>query len=110
MPLNFPKNNLTQFPDLFGGDPDVQVIATRDALLNYTRLMEDIGPTTYAPPAATHVDGVVPVDGGQPKVDAVPADAAAAIGGESEELFPPTAKAELSSKSSSVAAVIGEGK
>ena len=110
MPLNFPKNNLTQFPDLFGGDPDVQVIATRDALLNYTRLMEDIGPTTYAPPAATPVDGVVPVDGGQPKVDAVPADAAAAIGGESEELFPPTAKAELSSKSSSVAAVIGEGK
>ena len=95
---------------MFGGDPDVQVIATRDALLNYTRLMEDIGPTTYAPPAATPVDGVVPVDGGQPKVDAVPVDAAAAIGGESEELFPPTAKAELSSKSSSVAAAIGEGK
>jgi len=52
MPVNFPKNNTTQFPDLFTGDPDAQINATRDALLNYTRLMEDIGPTTYAPPAS----------------------------------------------------------
>ncbi|MBL8815736.1 MAG: c-type cytochrome [Planctomyces sp.] len=52
MPVNFPKNNLTQFPDLFNGDPDAQVIGTRDALLNYGRLLEDVGPTVYAPPAA----------------------------------------------------------
>lgn len=51
MPLNYPKNNTTQFPDLFKGDPDAQVTATRDALLNYSRLIEDIGPTSYAPPA-----------------------------------------------------------
>jgi len=37
---------------LFEGDPGAQVVATRDALLNYTQLMEDIGPTTYTPPAA----------------------------------------------------------
>lgn len=47
----FPKDNTTQFPDLFKGDPDAQVNATRDALMNYTRLIEDIGPTIYAPPA-----------------------------------------------------------
>ncbi len=51
MPVNFPKNNTTQFPDLFNGDPDAQVVGTRDALLNYGRLMEDVGPTVYAPPA-----------------------------------------------------------
>lgn len=52
MPVNFPKNNTTQFPDLFGGDPGDQVIGIRDALMNYTKSLEDIGPTTYAPPAA----------------------------------------------------------
>ncbi len=52
MPVNYPKNNTTQFPDLFHGDPESHVNATRDALLNYTRLMEDIGQTSYAPPAA----------------------------------------------------------
>jgi hypothetical protein len=52
MPVNYPKNNTTQFPDLFHGDPESHVNATRDALLNYTRLMEDIGQTSYAPPVA----------------------------------------------------------
>lgn len=53
MPVNFPKNNSTQFPDLFNGDPDAQVIGTRDALLNYVDLMENVGPTVYAPPGGT---------------------------------------------------------
>lgn len=51
MPVNYPKNNTTQFPDLFKGDPESQITATRDALLNYNRLMEDLGQTTYAPTA-----------------------------------------------------------
>jgi cbb3-type cytochrome oxidase cytochrome c subunit len=53
MPLNYPKNNTSQFPDLFKGEPDAHVIGTRDALMNYNRLMEDLGPTNYAPPTAT---------------------------------------------------------
>jgi hypothetical protein len=50
MPVNFPRNNTVQFPDLFNGDPESHVTASRDALLNYTRLMDDIGPVTYQPP------------------------------------------------------------
>ena len=49
MPVNFPKNG-AQFPDRFKGDPDAHVIAVRDALMNYNRLLEDIGPTVYQPP------------------------------------------------------------
>lgn len=108
MPLNFPKNNLTQFPDLFGGDPDVQVTATRDALLNYTRLMEDIGPTTYAPPVAAPADSAVPADGAAPAVDAVPVDAAAAVEETESNLPSPTAKAEVPRDSPSVAAANGD--
>lgn len=52
MPVNYPKNNTSQFPDLFGGDPESHVTATRDALLNYTQLMEDFGQTTYVPPGS----------------------------------------------------------
>lgn len=70
MPVNYPKNNTTQLPDLFKGDPDAHVIATRDALMNYTRLMEDIGPTTYTPPAA-------PAAGDAPPADAAKTDNAA---------------------------------
>ena len=51
MPVNFPKNNSTQFPDLFQGDPDAQIIGIRDGLFNYATNMKDIGPTVYAPPA-----------------------------------------------------------
>jgi len=53
MPVNFPKNNTTQFPDLFNGDPDAQIIGTRDALMNYNYLMENVGPTVYGSPAPT---------------------------------------------------------
>jgi hypothetical protein len=49
MPVNFPKNG-AQFPDRFKGDPDAHVIAVRDALMNYSRLLEDFGPTVYQPP------------------------------------------------------------
>ncbi|MEZ6062889.1 MAG: hypothetical protein R3C19_21300 [Planctomycetaceae bacterium] len=52
MPVNYPHNNRTQFPDLFTGDPDAQIIATRDALMNYGRMLENIGPVVYAPPGA----------------------------------------------------------
>ncbi|MEO2019235.1 MAG: c-type cytochrome, partial [Fuerstiella sp.] len=49
MPVSFP-HNLKQFPDLLGGDAGAQIEATADSLLNYTKLMEDIGPTVYSPP------------------------------------------------------------
>jgi len=111
MPLNFPRNNTTQFPDLFGGSPDAQVTASRDALLNYTRLMEDIGPTTYTP-----AGGVAPADGSAPKdnaaesdppekkEDSVPADAAAASGKDSSE---PSAKLDQPEKLPAVAVIPG---
>jgi len=57
MPVNFPHNNRTQFPDLFEGDPEAQVTGIRDALFNYSRLLEDVGPTVYAPPQAEPVAG-----------------------------------------------------
>lgn len=49
MPVNFPKNQ-KQFPDLFGGEAGDQIQATADSLMNYSRAMEDIGPTIYEPP------------------------------------------------------------
>lgn len=49
MPVNFAKN-ADQWPDLFKGNPEAHVTASRDALLNYSRLMEDIGPAEYVPP------------------------------------------------------------
>ncbi|MBC7968058.1 MAG: c-type cytochrome, partial [Fuerstia sp.] len=107
MPLNFPKNNTTQFPDLLGGDPDAHVTASRDALLNYTRLMEDIGPTTYAPPgAAVPADGAAPPAGAEPAADAPKADAAAATD-ESAAESTPTADAASQGKSVSQAVVSG---
>jgi cytochrome c2 len=48
MPTVFPKNQ-TQLPELFGGDGRKQTIATRDALMNYFRLMEVHGPMAYTP-------------------------------------------------------------
>lgn len=51
MPVNFPKNQ-KQFPDLFGGEPGELVEGTAAGLMNYSQLMEDVGPTTYTPPAA----------------------------------------------------------
>ena len=64
MPVNFPKNNVTQFPDLFSGDPDAHITASRDALLNYTRLMDDIGPVTYTPPVAPASETPAAADAG----------------------------------------------
>ena len=49
MPLNFPHSG-TPFTDLYSGDPGAQVVGTVDALLNYTRLMENPGPVVYVPP------------------------------------------------------------
>ena len=110
MPLNFPKNNTTQFPDLLGGDPDSHVTASRDALLNYTRLMEDIGPTTYAPPgAAVPADGAAPPAGAEPEADAPKADAAAATDAPAPESTP-AADAVSQGKSSPLAAVSGANK
>lgn len=70
MPVNFAKDKNTQFPDLFNGDPDAQVVGTRDALLNYSQLMENVGPVVYIPPGAP------------PATPDTPAVAAPAAGGE----------------------------
>lgn len=56
MPVNFPANNDTQFPDLFNGNPEAQVGAVRDGLFNYSKLLEDVGPTVYAPPTKSSDD------------------------------------------------------
>ena len=69
MPVNFPHNNRIQFPDLFEGDPGAQVLGTVDALLNYIRLMEEVGPVIYTPPA-----GAQPADQRKAAAQAVSAD------------------------------------
>ncbi len=51
MPINFAKN-AEQFPDKFAGDPDAHVIGVRDALMNYSTLLENVGPVVYEPPGA----------------------------------------------------------
>lgn len=105
MPLNFPKNNTTQFPDLLGGDPDAHVTASRDALLNYTRLMEDIGATSYAPPgAAAPANGAAPSDA--PKDDAPAADAAASADETAKDVNVPTARINKTDIRTSVLAVV----
>jgi mono/diheme cytochrome c family protein len=48
MPANYPKNQ-SQLPELFGGDGGAQTVATRDALMNYDRLMEVHGRVVYEP-------------------------------------------------------------
>ena len=59
MPVNFKQADIgVQFPDLFQGDTTQQVTGVRDALMNYPRLMETIGPVVYTPP------------GGPPKAEA----------------------------------------
>ena len=59
MPVNFPKNNNTQFPDLFNGDPGSQTVGVRDALLNYNSLMESPGPIVYEPKVESSASPVV---------------------------------------------------
>lgn len=52
MPLVFPHNQ-QQLLELFDGDATAQTRAVRDALMNYSRLMEDVGTIVYEPePAA----------------------------------------------------------
>jgi hypothetical protein len=62
MPVNFARN-ATQFPDKFKGDPDAHVIGVRDALMNYSRLLENVGPTVYEPPG-TVSPSAAPAAGG----------------------------------------------
>jgi hypothetical protein len=63
MPTNFPRNQ-DSFPDLFGGDQQMQVEGVVDALLNYYNLMEQNGKMppvpTSAPPSAD--SGAAPSD------------------------------------------------
>jgi len=51
MPQNFPAGK-QQFPELFGGDGQLQSVASRDALMNYLRMLEKTGKPTAAPAAA----------------------------------------------------------
>ena len=52
MPVNYPADK-PPF-DLFDSDTDAQVIGTRDALMNYQQLLENLGKVDYQPaPAAT---------------------------------------------------------
>ena len=51
MPENFSSS--AGFPEVFAGDLPAQVDGARDALLNYTKLMEEVGPTVYSPPKPT---------------------------------------------------------
>jgi len=48
MPAPLPKSKKT-FPGLFKGVGGIQTIGLRDALMNYNRLMEDVGNITYPP-------------------------------------------------------------
>ena len=51
MPQNFPAGK-QQFPELFGGDGQLQSVASRDALMNYLRMLEKTGKPTPTPAAA----------------------------------------------------------
>lgn len=48
MPPPYPRNQ-QQFPEVFGGDPGLQAVATRDALMNYHQLMEREGHIVFTP-------------------------------------------------------------
>ena len=43
MPNNFPESTAGQVPELFGGNPNAQVVGVRDALMNYPQLIEKHG-------------------------------------------------------------------
>ncbi|WP_146507158.1 c-type cytochrome [Thalassoglobus neptunius] len=53
MPENFPADKPAEMKDLFGGDNPRQAQSVIDALFNYTRLIEENGPTTYNPETST---------------------------------------------------------
>lgn len=48
MPVNFPKNQ-KQFTDIFGGEAGHIIEGAAAGLMNYSKLMEDVGQTTYVP-------------------------------------------------------------
>jgi len=51
MPQNFAKDGKKMFPEFFDGQGAKQVVAARDALLNYLRLLEKEGKATAAAPS-----------------------------------------------------------
>jgi len=51
MPQNFPAGK-QQFTELFGGDGQLQSVASRDALMNYLRMLEKTGKPSATPAAA----------------------------------------------------------
>lgn len=51
MPQNFPPSK-QQFEEVLGGNPNLQTIALRDALMNYHHLMERDGRVVFDPPPA----------------------------------------------------------
>jgi cbb3-type cytochrome oxidase cytochrome c subunit len=59
MPQNFTRNK-DVFPELFGGKGEVQATGSRDALMNYFRLLEKEGKATAAAPGE-----VPPAEGGK---------------------------------------------
>lgn len=71
MPVNFPKNQ-QQFPDLFGGEAGHQVEGVAAGLMNYPKLMEDVGPVVYSPPGteAAPVEGAATADEATDPTDA----------------------------------------
>ncbi|MEZ6129942.1 MAG: hypothetical protein R3C59_14765 [Planctomycetaceae bacterium] len=78
MPVNFPKNQ-APFPDILGGEPSRQVDAVAAGLMNYPKLMEDVGPIVYALPGSENAAGGEAAAGDAPaegKVEEKP-DAAA---------------------------------
>ncbi|MBX3440019.1 MAG: hypothetical protein KF861_21190, partial [Planctomycetaceae bacterium] len=48
MPINFAKGQ-PKLPDLFDGDGQKQSVGARDALMNYTGLLEALGKVVYEP-------------------------------------------------------------
>ncbi len=49
MPQNFPPSK-QQFEEVLGGNPNLQTIGLRDALMNYHHLMERDGRVVFDPP------------------------------------------------------------
>jgi hypothetical protein len=64
MPQNFP-HNAAPFLDLYSGDSGSQLRGTVDALLNYVRMMEEMGPIVFVPRKKEGADGSEPPVTGQ---------------------------------------------
>jgi cbb3-type cytochrome oxidase cytochrome c subunit len=61
MPSNFLKN-AKKYPDIFAGEAGHAVEGVVDALMNYPRLMEDVGPTVYTGPGAVPAPAAKPAN------------------------------------------------